>query len=197
MKGPLIDLGLLRQTTFVRAVALGSIAMSCILALLLFYNLYAQSPVGLRLTPVGAGLSLLPMSGGLLLFAFSAPWLVRRFGARRTLTAGNLLIAAAGTLIAAAAVLKLWIPLTIGLFAIGVGLAVPYATAPKLHWRRCRASGAAGSGIINAWNFLGGSIGVAAGAVAFALGGLPGAMAMIVALALVGAVLCRGLAREL
>ncbi len=197
-KGPLIDLGLLRQTTFVRAVALGSIAMSCILALLLFYNLYAQSPVGLRLTPVGAGLSLLPMSGGLLLFAFSAPWLVRRFGARRTLTAGNLLIAAAGTLIAAAAVLKLWIPLTIGLFAIGVGLAVPYATAPKLALATLPGSQAgAGSGIINACTFLGGSIGVAAGAVAFALGGLPGAMAMIVALALVGAVLCRGLAREL
>jgi len=195
---PLIDLGLLRQTTFVRAVALGSIAMSCILALLLFYNLYAQSPVGLRLTPVGAGLSLLPMSGGLLLFAFSAPWLVRRFGARMTLTAGNLLIAAAGTLIAAAAVLQLWIPLTIGLFAIGVGLAVPYATAPKLALATLPGTQAgAGSGIINACTFLGGSIGVAAGAVAFALRGLPGAMAMIVALALVGAVLCRGLAREL
>jgi hypothetical protein len=109
-----------------------------------------------------------------------------------------LLIAAAGTLIASAAVLKLWIPLTIGLFAIGVGLAVPYATAPKLALATLPGSQAgAGSGIINACTFLGGSIGVAAGAVAFALRGLPGAMAMIVALALLGAVLCRGLAREL
>jgi len=33
--------------------------MSCILALLLFYNLDAQSPTGLALTPVGAGLSLI------------------------------------------------------------------------------------------------------------------------------------------
>ena len=195
---PLIDLGLLRQTTFVRAVVLGSIAMSCILALLLFYNLYVQSPVGLKLTPVEAGLSLLPMSGGLLVLAFSAPRLVRRFGARRTLTVGNLVIAVAGMLIAAAAVLKLWIPLTIGLFAIGVGLAVPYATASKLALATLPGSQAgAASGIINACTFLGGSIGVAAGAVAFTLRGLPGAMAMIVALALVGAVLCRGLAREL
>jgi hypothetical protein len=138
------------------------------------------------------------MTGGLLLFALSAPGLVRRFGASRTLAAGNLLIAAAGTLIASAAVLKLWIPLTIGLFAIGVGLAVPYATAPKLALATLPGSQAgAGSGIINACTFLGGSIGVAAGAVAFALRGLPGAMAMIVALALLGAVLCRGLAREL
>ncbi len=198
VQDPLIALDLLRQTTFVRAVALGSIAMSCILALLLFYNLYAQSPAGLKLTPVGAGVSLLPMSGGLLLFAFSAPWLVQRFGARRTLSGGSLLIAAAGALIAAAAVLKLWIPLTIGLFAIGVGLAVPYATAPKLALATLPGSQAgAGSGIINACTFLGGSIGVAAGAVAFALGGLPGAMAMIVLFALVGAVLCRGLAKEL
>ena len=62
------------------------------------------------------------------------------------------------------------------------------------------AAGQSGGGGLRHYQclyFLGGSIGVAAGAVAFALGGLPGAMAMIVALALVGAVLCRGLAREL
>ena len=35
---------------------------SSILALLLFYNLDAQSAAGLSLSPVGAGLSLLPLS---------------------------------------------------------------------------------------------------------------------------------------
>ena len=64
IEDPLIDLGLFTRGRFVRAVALASIAMSCILALLLFYNLDAQSPTGLSLTPVGAGLSLLPMSRG-------------------------------------------------------------------------------------------------------------------------------------
>ena len=109
-----------------------------------------------------------------------------------------MLIAAAGALIAAAAVLKLWIPLTIGLFAIGVAWPCLMRRRPKLALATLPGSQAgAGSGIINACTFLGGSIGVAAGAVAFALRGLPGAMAMIVALALVGAVLCRGLAREL
>ena len=88
VEDPLIDLSLFKEAAFVRAVALGSIAMSCILALLLFYNLDAQSPTGLWLTPVGAGLSLLPMSGGLLIFAFSAPWFVRRFG-RGVLSAGR------------------------------------------------------------------------------------------------------------
>jgi MFS family permease len=198
LKDPLVDLDLLGRATFVRAIALSSIAMSCILALLLFYNLYVQGPEGLGLTPVGAGLSLLPMSGGLLIFAFAAPGLVKRLGARRTLTGSTLLIAIAGIVIAAAATLQLWIPLIIGLFAIGVGLAVPYATASKLALAALPGSHAgAGSGIINASTFLGGSIGVAAGAVAFTFGGLPATMAMIVVLALVGAALCRGLATEL
>jgi Na+/melibiose symporter-like transporter len=191
---PLIDLGLFRQAAFVRAVGLGSIAMSCILALLLFYNLDAQSPAGLSLTPIGAGLSLLPMSGGLLIFAFSAPGLVHRFGPRRSLAAGNLLIAIAGVAIAIAATGRMWVPLLIALFGIGAGLALPYATAPRLALSTLPAdrTGAA-SGIINACTFLGGSIGVAAGAVAFAIGGLPAVMGLIAVAALVGAWLCRGL----
>ncbi len=43
---PLIDLSLFAGAGFVRAIAVGSIAMSCILALLLFYNLDAQSSDG-------------------------------------------------------------------------------------------------------------------------------------------------------
>jgi len=191
---PLIELSLFRQIAFVRALALASIAMSCILALLLFYNLDAQSPSGLALTPVGAGLSLLPMSLGLLIFAFSAPALNRRVGPRRALTLGNLLIAAAGVTIAVAARERMWMPLIVGLFAIGVGLALPYATAPRLALSTLPLDRAgAGSGIINACTFLGGSIGVAAGAVAFALGGLTATMGMIVVLALTGAWLSRAL----
>ena len=191
---PLIDLGLFADRGFVRATALGSIAMACILALLLFYNLDAQSRAGLGLTPVGAGLSLLPMSGGLLIFAFAAPALIRRFGPRATLTAGTLAIGLAAAAVAAAASFPVWALLLLALFAIGAGLALPYATAPRLALAALPAAQAgAGSGVINACTFLGGSIGVAAGAVAFALGGLPAVMALIAAAALAGAWLCRGL----
>ena len=191
---PLIDLSLFRQPAFVRALGLGSIAMSCILALLLFYNLNAQSPAGLSLTPVGAGLSLLPMSGGLLLVAFSAPSLVHRFGPRCSLAAGNLLIAIAAVAVAVAATGRMLVPLFFALFGIGVGLALPYATAPRLALSTLPADRAgAASGVINACTFLGGSIGVAAGAVAFAMGDLPAVMGLIAAAALVGAWLCRGL----
>ena len=51
VQDPLIDMSLFAGAGFVRAIAVGSIAMSCILALLLFYNLDAQSPTGLSLTP--------------------------------------------------------------------------------------------------------------------------------------------------
>jgi MFS transporter, DHA2 family, methylenomycin A resistance protein len=192
---PLIDLGLFTSAAFVRALVAGSIAMCSILTLLLYYNLDAQSPAGLAMTPVGAGLSLLPMSGGLLIFAFSAPRLTHRFGPRRLLTAGMLLIAVASIVIAGAAAARMLIPLVVGLFGIGVGLALPYATAPRLALSILPpAQAGAGSGVINACTFLGGSIGVASGAVAFAAGGLLGVMGLIVAFALAGAWVCRGLA---
>jgi MFS family permease len=194
IQDPLIDLDLFRQRAFIRAVLLASIAMACILALLLFYNLAAQDPSRLALTPVAAGVSLLPMSGGLLIFAFSAPKLVQRLGARNALTAGTLLVAIAAVVIAVAVWLKSWAVLLLGLLGIGAGLALPYATAPRLALASLPGDQVgAGSGLLNACTFLGGSIGVAAGAVAFALGGLSATMAMIVVLALAGARLCHGL----
>jgi MFS family permease len=187
-RNPLLDLSLFRAQGFVPAVALASIAMSCILAVLLFYNLEAQSRQGLRLTAVGAGLSLLPLSVGLLMFAFSAPGLVRRFGPRRTLCAGNLSIALASMAMAVAAPTRMWVLLLIGLFVLGGGLALPYATAPRLALSALPAVRAgAGSGLINACTFLGGSIGIAGGAVAFAIGGLPAVMVLIAAAALAAA----------
>ncbi len=119
---------------------------------------------------------------------------MHRFGPRRSLAAGNLLIAIAGVAIAVAATGRMWVPLMIALFGIGAGLALPYATAPRLALSTLPADRAgAASGIINACTFLGGSIGVAAGAVAFAMGSLPAAMGLIAVVALVGAWLCRGL----
>jgi fucose permease len=101
-------------------------------------------------------------------------------------------------LIAVSMRLGMWVPLVIGLFAIGMGLALPYATAPRLALSTLPASGAgAGSGIINACTFLGGSIGVVGGSVAYAIGGLSAAMGLIAVFALAGVWLCRGLPARL
>jgi len=191
---PLIDLALLRRSAFVRAVALGAIAMGSILSLLLYYNLDAQSPAGLGLTPVGAGLSLLPLSGGLLVFALAAPSLVRRFGARRALSSGTLLITLGSLAIAGGVASQSWTTLLAGLFAIGTGLALPYATAPRLALALLTPEAAgSGSGLINACTFLAGSIGVSAGAIMFAVAGLSGVMGLIAVMGLLGAALCRAL----
>jgi hypothetical protein len=106
-----------------------------------------------------------------------------------------LLIAVAAVVVAVAVALRMWGPLVVGLFGIGAGLALPYATAPRLALSSLPPSSAgAGSGVINACTFLGGSIGVAVGAIAFAIDGLSAVMGFILVLALVGVWLCRGLA---
>jgi hypothetical protein len=72
---------------------------------------------------------------------------------------------------------------------------VPYATAPRLALSVLAPSQAGqGAGIINACTFLGGSLGVACGDIAFALGGFAAVMALIGVTGFIGVWLCRGLA---
>jgi MFS family permease len=186
---PFVDLAAFSSPTFRHALLVGSVAMFCILSFLLYFNLDAQSSNGLSMTAVGAGLCLLPMSAGLLVLALLAPRLVRRFGPRTVLSCAMMLIVIASAVIAASAAHRSFFPLLGGLFAIGVGLALPYATAPRLALSAL-PSGQSGqsSGIVNACTFLGGSMGVTGGGIAYALGGLPLVMALVAGAALVGVV---------
>jgi hypothetical protein len=191
---PLLDLSFFARTQFVQGTLVGALSMFSIFALLLYFNLYAQSPAGLGFTAIDAGLFLLPMSAGLLVFALTAPGLAKRFGLRAALGCGMLLIVIASGVVAAASVSAAPIPLAGGLFAIGAGLAVPYATAPRLALSALSSAQAGqGSGIINACTFLGGSIGVAGGDIAFGLGGFAAVMALIGIAGIIGAWLCRGI----
>ena len=79
---PLVDFGLFRSRNFALACALAFLLMSCIMAVLLYYNLFAQSSAGLGRTPIAAGLSLMPMSAALFGFARAAPWLSAKIGLR-------------------------------------------------------------------------------------------------------------------
>lgn len=191
VSAPLLDSNLF-NAAFVRALLVGSIAMSSILCLLLYYNLYAQSSTGLALSPVRAGLSLLPMSGGLLGAAFSAPRQIDRWGPRRALGSAMILTALAAIAIGIGSAGAIWTLLLTGLFGIGIGLAVPYATAPRLALAALPAERAgAGAGLVNACTFLGGSVGVAGGSVAYAAAGLPAVAGLIAVLSLAGFVVCR------
>ncbi|WP_019905085.1 MFS transporter [Methylobacterium sp. 77] len=191
---PFVDLDTLAHPAFLRATATGAVAMFCILPLLMFLNLDLQGADGLALTAVEAGLATLPMSAGLLGISLSAPVLVRRLGTRRSMMAAMLAIVGASPVIALGAGDRTLVYLGLGLLLIGAGLALPYATAPRLALAALPPEGAGlSSGLVNAGTFLGGSLGVTLAALAFESGGLDAVMAVIATAGAVGFVLCRAM----
>ena len=194
-EAPLLDLSFFRRRGFVLGVAIGSLSMFSIMSLLLYFNLDAQSRDGLGLTALEAGALLLPLSVALLALALSASAVAARVGLRNAMTAGMALIVIASAVIAAAVAMGDIVLLVVGLLAMGAGLALPYASAPRLALSvLAPAQAGQGSGIVNACTFLGGSGGVAIGAIAFASGGFIAVLTMIALAGVVGAVLARGIA---
>src|SRR5262249_14829766 len=150
-KAPLVDLSFFARRSFVMGLAIGSLSMFGIMSLLLYFNLYAQSREGLGLTALEAGAALLPLSAALLALALSASAVAARVGLRHAMTGGMALIAIASALIGAAVFEGGMVLLAIGFFAMGAGLAVPYALAPRLALSALApAQAGQGSGIINA-----------------------------------------------
>lgn len=187
---PMVNLGFFAQAGFRLGTVVGALAMLSIMSLLLYFNLYAQGQHGLGLTALEAGALLLPLGGSLLVLALSASALSKRAGLRHAMTAGMLLVVLACAILGVA-VAETTIPLlAIGLFVMGAGLAIPYALAPRLALTALRPEQAGqGAGIINAGTFLGGSIGVAAGAIAFMIAEFTGVLTMIAVAGTIGAAL--------
>ncbi|HTJ63727.1 MAG TPA: MFS transporter [Alphaproteobacteria bacterium] len=193
---PLVDLSFFSRRGFVMGVAIGALSMFCIMALLFHFNLYAQSRDGLRLTPLEAGAALLPLGAALLALALSASALAARIGLRTAMTGGLVTIVVAAAVLGVAVVERQMALLAVGFLLMGGGLAVPYASAPRLALSALSpAQAGQGSGIVNACTFLGGSAGVATGAIASTLGSFPAVLAMIAIAGLAGAALSRFIAK--
>ncbi len=193
-EAPLIDLRFFGRREFVIGVAIGSLSMFNIMSLLLYFNLYAQSRNGLGLTALKAGASLLPLSATLLALALLASVVAARVGLRNAMTGGMALITIASVIIGASVAEGGLVLLAIGFFVMGAGLAMPYASAPRLALSALSPTQAGqGSGIVNACTFLGGSVGVAGGAIAFALWGFVAVLTMIALAGIIGAVLSRAI----
>jgi MFS family permease len=191
-EAPLVDLSFFARRGFVIGVAIGSLSMFSIMSLLFYFNLYAQNPEGLALTPLEAGLSLLPLGAALLVLALSASALAARVGLRNAMTGGTALIVIASAVIGLAVAGGGMVLLAVGFLLMGAGLAVPYASAPRLALSALSPTQAGqGSGIVNACTFLGGSAGVAGGAIALELGGFPAVLAMIAVAGIISAALSR------
>ncbi|MBV9969800.1 MAG: MFS transporter, partial [Xanthobacteraceae bacterium] len=185
---PLLDFALFRDRNFALACILAFLLMGDIMALLLYYNIFAQAPRGLGLTPMAAGLSLMPLSAGLFGFARTSHRLAQRIGVRPMLVGGSLLLAL-GCAISWLAVTGAGLAaLMVGLFAAGAGIALPYSSAPRIGLAALPPTLAGkGSGILNSSSFLGGTVGVTAGGVLFGVFGFPGVLALVGFSALSGA----------
>ena len=73
----------------------------------------------------------------------------------------------------------------VGLFVTGAGIALPYASAPRVGLATLdQAQSGQGSGMLNSCSFLGGTVGVTAGGIAYGLAGFTGALAVVAAAAL-------------
>jgi len=193
-EAPLVDLSFFKRRGFVIGVAIGFLSMFSIMSLLLYFNLYAQSREGLGLTALEAGVSLMPLSVTLLALALLSSAVAARIGLREAMTGGMALLAIASAIVAVSAAQGGIALLLIGFAMLGAGLALPYALAPRLALSALSSAQAGqGSGIVNAATFLGGSAGVAGGAIAFALDGFVAVLMMIALAAIIGATLSSGI----
>jgi MFS family permease len=194
VEAALVDLSFFARRGFVMGAAIGSLSMFSIMTLLLYFNLYAQSREGLGLTALEAGALLMPLSAALLALALLASAVAARVGLRNSMMGGMALIAIASAVIGVAIARDWMVLLAIGFFVMGSGMALPYALAPRLALAALSpAQTGQGSGIVNACTFLGGSGGIAGGAIAFALGGFVGVLTMIALAGIIGAGLSRGI----
>ncbi|OCK62480.1 MFS transporter [Bradyrhizobium sp. LMTR 3] len=189
---PLVDFGLFANRNFAIATGLLFLVMFDIMTLLLYYNLFAQSADGLGISAVAAGLSLLPLSVALFAFARAAPSIAMRIGVRRMLTGGSLLLALGCAIIWSSLQIEARLALLMpGLFVAGAGIALVYASAPRLGLATLpQLQAGKGSGMLNSCSFLGGTVGVTFGGIVFALSGFSSVLVLLGVSALASAVLC-------
>ncbi|MFD0276431.1 MFS transporter [Kitasatospora sp. NPDC127111] len=161
---PLIEPSLFAKRAFTSALATGLVFFAALSGLMLTFTLYLQ--LGLGWTPLHSGLSMIPLSLGIVAGAIlSGGFLGPRYG-RRVLHAG-MAVATAGTLALRASVehwaggLTSW-ELIPGLALTGFGLGLIMAPFFDIALAGVEESetGSA-SGVLNAQQQLGGSIGVA------------------------------------
>ncbi|KRR24851.1 hypothetical protein CQ14_05820 [Bradyrhizobium lablabi] len=195
---PLVDFALFANRNFAIAAGLLFLVMFDIMTLLLYYNLFAQSADGLGMSAIAAGLSLLPLSIALFAFARAAPSIGMSIGVRRMLTGGSLLLALGCAIIFLSFQIEArFAVLMPSLFVAGVGIALIYASAPRLGLATLpQLQAGKGSGMLNSCSFLGGTVGVTFGGIVFAFAGFPGVLVLLGVSALASAALCLRLKAE-
>ena len=80
--------------------------------------------------------------------------------------------------------------LMLGLFAAGAGIALPYASSPRIGLATlAQTQTGKGSGVLNSCSFLGGTVGVTCGGIVFGQDGFAGVLVLVGLSALAGGAL--------
>lgn len=157
---PLLPMTLFTDRVFTVAVVMVGLVYFALMGALFFLPQFLQLVQGL--TPLQSGIGMLPGAGGLLLASLLSPGLAERFGTRRMVVTGVLLVALG--LISMSLVEPMtnypYVGLALGLTGIGMGLTLPQATNAVLSRVPKERSGM-GAAVNDAVTELGGSFGVA------------------------------------
>ena len=157
---PLFPMTLFEDRVFTVAVTLVGLVYFALMGALFFLPQFLQLVQGL--TPLQSGIGMLPGAGGLLLASLLSNGLAERFGTRRTVVTGVLLVATG--MVAMSLVEPMtnypYVGLALGLTGIGMGLTLPQATNAVLSRVPKERSGM-GAAVNDAVTELGGSFGVA------------------------------------
>jgi Na+/melibiose symporter-like transporter len=157
---PLLPMTLFGDRVFTVAVVMVGLVYFALMGALFFLPQFLQLVQGL--TPLQSGIGMLPGAGGLLLASLLSPGLAERFGTRRTVVTGVLLVAVG--LLSMSLVEPMtnypYVGLALGLTGIGMGLTLPQATNAVLSRVPKERSGM-GAAVNDAVTELGGSFGVA------------------------------------
>ncbi len=157
---PLVDPSLFRSRSFTWGVILQAVGVVAMIGVLFAMPQYFQAVLGTD--AMGSGLRLLPLIGGLVATAIPADRIARLIGAKLTVTAGFVLIAAgllAGTTTdigSGGTVIAAWMALV----GAGMGLAMATASSAALVELSQERSGV-GSAVMQAINKIGGPFGAA------------------------------------
>jgi MFS transporter, DHA2 family, multidrug resistance protein len=151
---PLVDLALFRSTSFTWGTILAAVGVFALFGVLFTAPQYFQAILGTD--AMGSGLRLLPLIGGLAVGAGVADRVAARAGAKLTVAAGFVLLAAGlgigatTSLARGTGFLSLWTPVV----GLGMGLALATASAAALGALPAERAGV-GSAVIQAVNKVG------------------------------------------
>jgi EmrB/QacA subfamily drug resistance transporter len=161
VKDPLVPLGVFRNPTLRAANIISVATMAPAFAMFFFLVLYLQQVLGQ--SPLRAGVSQLPLTGVILASALVAPRVIGRFGARRTLFASLLLMAAGLAWLSRLSATGTYLSDVLGptlVFAVGGGLSFVALIGAATTGVPAKESGLA-SGLINTTQQVGGALGLA------------------------------------